>query len=107
MKKILGILGITLIIAVSFFNISSVVDTNQNVDLASIIQKASANGEDDASYVLDKVETSFKNTHTYTNDDGKICKDIEEGFVITCEGTGPISCTPEIKVTKTTNDCDS
>ncbi len=93
MKKILGILGITLIIAVSFFNMSSVVDVNQNVNLASIIQNASADSEvcdlyDTFDYILVTVQPMKWVNGVYVNDgDSYQCE------ITKCYGWGPNPCT--------------
>lgn len=90
MKKILGILGVTLIIAVSFFNMSSVVDANQNVDLASIIQNASADSENYWGY--DSKEETF---YLYSNSEqyqGKLCAVSGTEHTVTCNGDGDVDC---------------
>ncbi len=92
MKKIIGILGITLIIAVSFFNMSSVVDVNQNVNLASIIQNASADSE--ATYDWeDKYEEEFLYSEPRYSG-GRWCTYVATHHVVECYGWGNVICTP-------------
>lgn len=94
MKKIIGILGVSLVIAVSFFNMSSVVDVNQNIDLASIIQNASADSESGDDYEVREVTTK---TRTWVLRDGKNEYTVEQTTeTVTCSGRGPIPCEPGI-----------
>ncbi len=99
MKKILGILGITLVMAVSFFNMSSIVDVNNNVDLATIIQKASADPEVEVKMVKDMSEVKSSTVKTFVTDSGDICSITTSMEGVICSGTGPISCGAYMNIT--------
>lgn len=108
MKKILGILGISLIMTFSFFNMSSVVDSNQNVDLASIIQNANADSEGGWGYD-EEVETNYTQ-HEPVNiylGNGRwfTCTKIFTNHVVECYGTGDIDCTPVNEEVDEQGDC--
>lgn len=107
MKKIIGVLGVTLIAAVTFFNLSLIVNTNENADLASLIQIASANGEGgstDCDY-SDIWEDTWETTHTYKDHNGRLCEETWSGYEVNCNGFGSLCCTPEYVVTDTETNC--
>ncbi len=106
MKKVLGILGVTLIMAVSFFNMSSVIDANQNVDLASILQNASANSEAEPSY-NSKQEWFGSDAYTYRDPySTKICSVSYRIKLTECYGVGNVSCTPGEEVWDYVDTCN-
>lgn len=101
MKKILGILGITLIMTVSFFNMSSVVNVNQNIDLASIIQNASADSESTVSYAQ-KISFLAPGEEHYYSFDTKIgkmvyCTHSYMAEITNCFGVGNVSCEEKVE----------
>ncbi|APA00344.1 hypothetical protein [Flavobacterium commune] len=112
MKKILGILGISMIIAVSFFNMSSVVDANQNVDLASILQNANADSENGAyiyhssmtgNYDINEVYWTFDiNKNKYVE-----CKVTGKVAVTTCHGTGTKYCEEKEEIWNYNDSCSN
>jgi hypothetical protein len=108
MKKIIGILGITLIMAVSFFNMSSITDVKQNVDLASLLQNASADPESSLGY-KDKYETNYMVHIPYNHwVNGRFvysCVTIAENNVVDCYGYGIIDCTPSDTYDIISSDC--
>lgn len=92
MKKILGILGITLIMAVSFFNMSSVVDVNQNVNLASILQNASADSEATYDWEDKHEETFLYSEPRYI--ENLACIYTATHHTVECIGDGNVVCEP-------------
>lgn len=96
MKKITGFLGCSLVVAISFFNMSSIIDINQNVDLNSIVQSATAQDENSQN-VDSKLETTYTST-TNVVIDGEECEVKTKSEKVECFGTGTTACTPKDEV---------
>lgn len=103
MKKAIGILGILLIMAVSFFNMSSVADINQNVNLTSIIQNASAQSENCDDYEDYRDQTTTSTFPVYEMGEG--CTMTYTTHTIECYGWGNIPCTPLDETSDPVIDC--
>ena len=108
MKKIIGILGGTLIVALTFLNMSLIIDVNQNVDLASIIQNARADSEDEggggSGDYERKIEEKWTTVETYQNG-WQICVLTQSGTDVSCMGHGNVSCMFEHTITSFSNKC--
>ena len=105
MKKIIGILGVTLILAVTFFNLSLITTVNSNTSLDSLIQTAKAQSEAGGCDYSDEYGGTWSDWHTYLDHNGRECTETWSGYEVVCQGSGSLCCWDEYVVTEVTTDC--
>ncbi|WP_203257015.1 hypothetical protein [Hyunsoonleella ulvae] len=106
MKKIIGILSVTMILAVAFFNVSSILQTEEDINLASLDLIQNANAESSGG-VIKYVKANFpseievKTFHykTGTPQAYSCTRTYSHSSYRECWPGGTSDCTPITKVT--------
>ncbi|WP_281299289.1 hypothetical protein [Flavobacterium limnophilum] len=91
MKKILGILGVTVMAVTMFLSTNNTNGASSDVNLAGLIGINNANAEncDDYQYVTESDVTTTSIVYDYK---GRRCTEHTSQHVVDCEGFGPIVC---------------